>query len=307
MSTQADTRRRQPRRSPDVRREMAAELIESIGHLRLRLTEARRSKATIGLVPTMGALHAGHVRLIEEARHDCQAVAVSIFVNPFQFDRDDDLRRYPRTLDADRQLCGRFGVDIVFAPSVEEMYPAPPECTIDVGRLADHLCGKSRPGHFRSVATVVMKLFDIVQPDRAYFGEKDAQQLAVIRRLVADLNVPVEIIGVATVRERDGLALSSRNAQLGPAERELAPVLFRALQWADRQIASGDTDLEHVKRLAAAEIPRDNPLVKLEYLEIVDPHTMQPVKTSAGPVRIAGALWVGSTRLIDNVLSVPTA
>jgi pantoate--beta-alanine ligase len=282
---------------------MAAELIESIGHLRLRLTEARRSNATIGLVPTMGALHAGHVRLIEEARHDCQAVAVSIFINPFQFDREDDLRRYPRTLDADRVLCGRFGVDVVFAPSVEEMYPVPPECTIDVGRLANHLCGKYRPGHFRSVATVVMKLFDIVQPDRAYFGEKDAQQLAIIRRLVADLNVPVEIVGVPTVRERDGLALSSRNAQLAPAERELAPVLFRALQKADRQIAGGDTDLERVKRLAAAEIPRDNPSLKLEYLEIVDPDTLQPVSRSDGPVRVAGALWVGSTRLIDNVLS----
>jgi len=283
---------------------MGAELIESIGHLRLRLTEARRANATIGLVPTMGALHAGHVRLIEEARHDCQAVVASIFVNPLQFDREDDLRRYPRPLDADRQICDRFGVDIVFAPSVEEMYPAQPECTIDVGRLADHLCGRYRPGHFRSVATVVMKLFDIVQPDRAYFGEKDAQQLAIIRRLVADLNVPVQIIGVPTVREPDGLALSSRNAQLGPAERELATSLFRALQRADLQIAVGDTDPESVTRAASSEIPA-NPSLRLEYLEIVDPDDMQPVKRITGPVRVAGALWVGSTRLIDNVLSRP--
>ncbi|HEY3043515.1 MAG TPA: pantoate--beta-alanine ligase [Vicinamibacterales bacterium] len=281
---------------------MAAELIESIGHLRLRLTEARRSNATIGLVPTMGALHAGHVRLIEEARHDCQAVAVSIFVNPLQFDREDDLRRYPRTLDADRQICARFGVDIVFAPPVEEMYPETPECTIDVGRLADHLCGKYRPGHFRSVATVVMKLFDIVQPDRAYFGEKDAQQLAIIRRMVVDLNVPVRIVGVPTVREPDGLALSSRNAQLRPSERELAIRLFRALEAADRQIAGGNTDPESVKRVASAEIPAD-PSLRLEYLEIVDPDDMQPLKRITGPVRVAGALWVGSTRLIDNVLS----
>jgi len=252
----------------------------------------------------MGALHAGHVRLIEEARHECQAVAVSIFVNPLQFDREDDLRRYPRRLDEDRQLCDRFGVDVVFAPSVYEMYPVPPECTIDVGHLADHLCGKYRPGHFRSVATVVMKLLGIVQPDRAYFGEKDAQQLAIIRRLVADLNIPVQIVGVPTVRETDGLALSSRNAQLGPAERQLAIALFRALQTADRQIAGGDTDPEHVKRAAAAEIPRDNPSLRLEYLEIVDPGNMQPVTVITGPVRIAGALWVGSTRLIDNVLSV---
>jgi len=284
---------------------MGAELVESIDHLRQHLTGARRANATIGLVPTMGALHAGHVRLIEEARHECQAVVVSIFVNPLQFDREDDLRRYPRRLDEDRQLCERFGVDLVFVPSVDEMYPVPLECTIDVGHLADHLCGKYRPGHFAGVATVVMKLFGIVQADRAYFGEKDAQQLAIIRRLVADLNVPVHIVGVPTVRERDGLALSSRNAQLGPAERQSAIALFRALQAADRHIASGDTDAEQVKRLAAAEIPPDNPSLRLEYLEIVDPDTMQPVSVLTGPVRVAGALWVGSTRLIDNVLSTP--
>lgn len=284
---------------------MGAELIESIGPLRRRLAEARRLNSTIGLVPTMGALHAGHVRLIEQARSECQTVAISIFVNPMQFDREDDLRRYPRMLDADRRVCDQLGVDLVFAPSVEEMYPVPPECTIDVGRLADHLCGKYRPGHFRSVATVVMKLFGIVQPDRAYFGEKDAQQLAIIRRMVADLNVAVEIVGVATVREPDGLALSSRNTQLGPAERQLAIALFRALQKADRQIAGGDTDPESVKRVAAAEIPQDNPSLTLEYLEIVDPGDMQPVKRITGPVRVAGALWVGSTRLIDNVLSMP--
>lgn len=284
---------------------MGAELIKSIGPLRRRLAEARRSNAIIGLAPTMGALHAGHARLIEQARSECQTVAVSIFVNPLQFDREDDLRRYPRTLDADRRICDQLGVDIVFAPSVEEMYPAPPECTIDVGRLADHLCGKHRPGHFRSVATVVMKLFGIVQPDRAYFGEKDAQQLAIIRRMVADLNVAVEIVGVATVREPDGLALSSRNTQLGPAERPLAIALFRALQKAERQITGGDTDPESVKRAAVAEIPQDNPSLKLEYLEIVDPEDMQPVQRITGPVRVAGALWVGSTRLIDNVLSNP--
>ena len=283
---------------------MGAELVESIEHLRQRLTEARRANATIGLVPTMGALHAGHVRLIEEARHECQAVVVSIFVNPLQFDREDDLRRYPRRLDEDRQLCDRFGVDLVFAPAVTEMYPVPPECTIDVGHLADHLCGKYRPGHFHSVATVVMKLFGIVQPDRAYFGEKDAQQLAIIRRFVADLNVPVRVVGVPTVREPDGLALSSRNAQLGPAERQSAIALFRALKAADRRIASGDTDAEQVKRLAAAEIPPGNPSLRLEYLEIVDPETMLPVTVITGPVRVAGALWVGSTRLIDNVLSL---
>jgi pantoate--beta-alanine ligase len=283
---------------------MAAELIATIESIRRRLSDARRSGATIGLVPTMGALHAGHARLIEQARAECGTVAVSIFVNPLQFDREDDLRRYPRTLDADRQLCDRLGVDVVFVPSVEEVYPAAPQCAIDVGRLADHLCGRFRPGHFRSVATVVMKLFGMVQPDRAYFGEKDAQQLAIIHRMVADLNVAVEVVDVATVREPDGLALSSRNSRLAPSERQMATALFHALQKADSQIAAGETDPADVVRVAVGEIPAD-PSLKLEYLEIVDPDTMQPVGQIGGPVRVAGALWVGSTRLIDNVLSTP--
>lgn len=283
---------------------MAAALIASIVSLRQQLAYARRANHTIGLVPTMGALHAGHRRLLEQARRDCDTVVASIFVNPLQFDREDDLRRYPRTLETDRELCSRVGVDFVFAPSVEEVYPSKPECTIDVGRLADHLCGQFRPGHFRSVATVVMKLFWIAQPDRAYFGEKDAQQLAVIRRLVADLNVAVQVVGVATVREDDGLAMSSRNARLTPVERPLAIALFRALQTADGLIAGGETDPAAVKRAAAATIPGD-PSLKLEYLEIVDPIDMQPVERIADPVRVAGALWVGSTRLIDNVLSSP--
>jgi pantoate--beta-alanine ligase len=283
---------------------MAAALIETIPIIRRWLSDVRRSGATVGLVPTMGALHAGHARLIEQARAECQSVTVSIFVNPLQFDRNDDLQRYPRTLDEDRRLCDHLGADVVFVPLDQEMYPVQPQCTVDVGRLADHLCGKFRPGHFRGVATVVMKLFGIVQPDRAYFGEKDAQQLAIIRRMVADLNVPVEVIGVATVREPDGLALSSRNRHLAPAERQTATALFRALQAADRQIAAGETDSVRVRQLAIAEIPSDASL-KLEYLEIVDPDEMQPVTPIVGPVRVAGALWVGSTRLIDNVLSFP--
>ena len=283
---------------------MAAALIASIASLRQQLAYARQANHTIGLVPTMGALHAGHRRLLEQARRDCDTVVASIFVNPLQFDREDDLRRYPRTLEADRELCSQVGVDIVFAPSVEEIYPSTPECTIDVGRLADYLCGQFRPGHFRSVATVVMKLFWIVQPDRAYFGEKDAQQLAVIRRMVRDFNVALQIVGVATVREDDGLAMSSRNVRLTPAERPLAIALFRALQTADGLIAAGETDPAAVKRAAAATIPGD-PSLRLEYLDIVDPSDMQPVDRITAPVRIAGALWVGSTRLIDNILSAP--
>jgi pantoate--beta-alanine ligase len=249
----------------------------------------------------MGALHRGHSRLIEQARRDCGYVVVSIFVNPIQFDREDDLRRYPRALEEDRRACEALGVDAIFAPGVEDMYPGLPECTVDVGHLADHLCGRFRPGHFRGVATVVLKLFEIMQPDVAYFGEKDAQQLAIIRRMVADFNVPVTIVGVPTLREADGLALSSRNRLLSPDERAVATSLYRALAAADRQISDGVTDPDVIKQRAHAEIP-DSPHVRLEY---IDPATIQPVGTIAGPVRVAGAMWVGTTRLIDNVLSVP--
>ncbi|MGB7219788.1 MAG: pantoate--beta-alanine ligase [Vicinamibacterales bacterium] len=285
---------------------MNAEIVDSIAGLRERLLQLRHSGASIGLVPTMGALHAGHARLIEQARGDGQSVTVSIFVNPLQFDREDDLRRYPRTLETDQQLCGALGVDFVFAPPVEQIYPTKPSCTVDVGHLADHLCGPYRPGHFPGMATIVLKLFEIVQPDRAYFGEKDAQQLAIIRRLVSDFNVPVQIVGVPTVREPDGLAMSSRNRQLGPVERQLATALFRALREADHQIAAGARDVHFVKAKANAEIPPDGSL-RLEYLEIVDPNDLQPVDRIAGPVLVAGALWAGSTRLIDNLLSTPPA
>jgi pantoate--beta-alanine ligase len=186
------------------------------------------------------------------------------------------------------------------------MYPEPPDCTVHVARTAEHLCGAFRPGHFNGVATVVLKLFNIVQPEVAYFGQKDAQQLAIIRRMVADLNVPVRIASVETVREPDGLALSSRNQHLNPAERALAPALFRALTAAREAVASGATGADAVKRSAAGAIPADERL-RLEYLELVDPWTFQPVERVTGPVVAAGALWVGSTRLIDNVLCTPPA
>jgi pantoate--beta-alanine ligase len=226
---------------------------------------------------------------------------VSIFVNPLQFNNPDDLARYPRTLERDVALCRELGVDVIFAPSVDEVYREPQECTIDVGRLANHLCGRFRPGHFRGVATVVLKLFHMVQPRRAYFGEKDAQQLAIIRKLVADFNVPVEIAEVPTVREADGLAMSSRNRHLGIDERRLATSLYESLLEGRRLLESGERRAEFITFAAAAKIPPSE-LLKLEYLEIVDPVSMQPVEEISGPVRIAGALWVGSTRLIDNLL-----
>jgi pantoate--beta-alanine ligase len=283
---------------------MAVAVIEQVDRLRTRLATARRDRTTIGLVPTMGALHAGHVELIRHARRTNDLVVVSIFVNPLQFDRQDDLDRYPRTLDTDVATCQSAGVAVVFAPSAAEMYPAPPLTTLSVGRIVDRLCGPFRPGHFAGVATVVMKLLQIVQPDAAYFGEKDAQQLAVVRRMVADLNVPVRIVPVPTVRERDGLALSSRNARLSPEERPLAIALYRALQALQAVVGAGETDSAAALEQATATIPRDDRL-RLEYLEIVDEHDFQPVERISVPVIAAGALWVGDTRLIDNVRLMP--
>jgi pantoate--beta-alanine ligase len=282
---------------------MPLRVVQTAHQIRASLA-MRRGLGAIGLVPTMGALHAGHARLIERARADCLTVVVSIFVNPLQFDRADDLARYPRPFKADLSLCESLGVDLVFAPAPEEIYPEPPDCTVHVERTAEQLCGAFRPGHFNAVATVVLKLFNIVQPEVAYFGEKDAQQLAIIRRMVTDLNVPVTIAPVPTVREADGLALSSRNQHLSEAERALAPALHRALITARDAVAAGASDAETVKRSAAATIPADGRL-RLEYLELVDPRTFLPVQRVTGPLVAAGALWVGSTRLIDNVLCTP--
>ena len=282
---------------------MALEIVETIAGLRARVA-ARRSAGLVGLVPTMGALHEGHASLIRQARAECSSVVVSIFVNPIQFDRPEDLERYPRSLDVDAALCASLGVDLVFAPTVAEMYPVSLECRVEVGRLADHLCGRFRPGHFSGVATVVLKLFEIVQQDRAYFGEKDAQQLAVVRRLVSDFNVATTIVGVPTVRESDGLALSSRNQRLDPDERQLAPALYHALQRVKSAIAAGVSNVSELKQLAATQIPLD-PRLRLEYFAIVDPVDFQPVDAVTGPVVAAGALWVGTTRLIDNMRCVP--
>jgi len=201
-------------------------------------------------------------------------------------------------------LCASLGVDLVFAPTVAEMYPVSLECRVEVGRLADHLCGRFRSGHFSGVATVVLKLFEIVQQDRAYFGEKDAQQLAVVRRLVSDFNVATTIVGVPTVRESDGLALSSRNQRLDPDERQLASALYHALQRVKSAIAAGVSNVSELKQLAVTQIPPD-PRLRLEYFEIVDPVDFQPVDAVTGPVVAAGALWVGTTRLIDNMRCVP--
>lgn len=283
---------------------MSLERLTSIAAVRQAVSRARRSGATVGFVPTMGALHAGHGRLIELARQQTGSVVVSIFVNPIQFDRPDDFDRYPRILHSDLDFCRARGADLVFTPDAAEMYPAPQRAFVEVTALTERLCGRFRPGHFRGVATVVLKLLNIVQPDRAYFGEKDAQQLAVVRRMVRDLNLTVEIVGVPTVREADGLALSSRNRHLDPEQRSAATSLYQALQAAERLIAAGAADPERVQAEALAVLAAQ-PLVRVEYLEVVDPDDIQPVSRITGPVLVASAVWLGSARLIDNVLCKP--
>jgi pantoate--beta-alanine ligase len=276
------------------------ELIAGIAELRDRLDTRRRRGASIGLVPTMGALHRGHAKLLERARQENDFVVASIFVNPIQFDRREDLERYPRTMEEDLAVCESYGVNLIFAPSTAELYPREQLVFVESPVLSAHLCGAHRPGHFRGVATVVLKLFNIVQPDRAYFGEKDAQQLALIRRMVEDLNVPVAVVPVATVREEDGLALSSRNKHLTAGQRKIAPVLFRALLAAVDTISGGERSVEDVRARAVAVLA-EHPEVRVEYFDITDPDTMTPVERIEGPVLVAGAVWIGSTRLIDNV------
>jgi pantoate--beta-alanine ligase len=276
-------------------------VVKTVAEVRQQFQGARLNGKILGLVPTMGALHAGHARLIEVARGESDVVVVSIFVNPLQFGPSEDYTQYPRPLAADLELCERMGADVVFVPSSEEVYRSSQLTFVEVTRLTDHLCGKFRPGHFRGVTTVVSKLFNIVQPDRAYFGEKDFQQLAVIRRMTIDLNMPIAIVGVPTVRETDGLALSSRNRYLDEGQRKVAIGLYRALLKAQELIRSGEKDSARVRESAIALLKRD-PGIRLEYFEIVDPEEVQPVKDAiTGPVRIAGAVWVGNTRLIDNV------
>ncbi|WP_448534645.1 bifunctional pantoate--beta-alanine ligase/(d)CMP kinase [Parathermosynechococcus lividus] len=259
---------------------------------------------TIGFVPTMGALHRGHQSLIERARQDCDVVVVSIFVNPLQFAPHEDLERYPRSLTADLQLCRDLGVDIVFTPSGHELYPHGLDglTTVDPPReLTTGLCGRSRPGHFRGVATVVLKLLHIIQPDRAYFGQKDAQQLAIIRRCVADLNLDVEIIACPIVRDSDGLALSSRNQYLSERERATALALSQALQLATQAFRNGCVTAAILRQQVTSHL-QQFPDLRLDYAELVHPDTLVPLEQVDTVGLLAIAAWVGNTRLIDNCL-----
>jgi pantoate--beta-alanine ligase len=286
-------------------------LLHRIAELSAALDDARAAGRAVGLVPTMGALHAGHASLVGRAASECDEVVVTVFVNPLQFAPGEDLDRYPRTLDADCALAGRAGATLVLAPSVAEMYGDGTLTTVSVaGAMTQVLEGASRPGHFDGVATVVAKLFAFTGRCRAYFGEKDWQQLAVVRRMAADLSFPVEIVPCPTVRDHDGLALSSRNAYLTPDERERATVLHRALLAGRTLIEGGETDPAAV-RARMAEVVREERLFDLDYAEVVDAASLQVPDPLAGPLRllIAARLRSGTARLIDNLgatLPAPT-
>ena len=271
---------------------------ESISELR---TIRRAMNGIFGLIPTMGALHDGHASLIRRARLECDHVGVSIFVNPAQFGQGEDLGKYPRSLNNDLALLESLGVDTVWTPPPEEAYPAGYQTWITVENVSNPLEGSVRPGHFRGVATVVAKLLNIFMPNRAYFGQKDAQQVAVIRRMAADLNFAADIVVSQTVREADGLAMSSRNAYLNTSERRAAPALYRALSAAKAKFEAGEKNAEAVKAAALSALSAE-PLVNVQYVSVSDPDTIEELTEISGGALISAAVIIGKTRLIDNVL-----
>jgi pantoate--beta-alanine ligase len=265
---------------------------------------ARREARRIGLVATMGALHEGHLSLVRAAKAQTDVVVATIFVNPLQFGPQEDLAKYPRTFERDCELLDKEGVDLVFAPSAAEMYPPGAITLVEVKGLTDRLDGVSRPGHFRGVTTVVAKLFHIAEPDKAFFGQKDAAQSAIIRQMVRDLNFPIEIVICPIVREPDGLAMSSRNAYLNADERRQGLVLSRALRGVEQAFAAGERDA-HKLAATGMEIVASEPAARLDYLSVVDPDTLESVPEVNRPALVAIAAWVGSTRLIDNLILKP--
>lgn len=273
--------------------------VKTIKEVRAQVKVWKNQGLSIGLVPTMGYLHEGHKSLIDKAVSQNDRVVVSVFVNPIQFGPNEDLNSYPRDIEHDKKLCEEAGASLVFNPEPDEMY-FNDRCThIDVDGLTEGLCGAKRPGHFTGVCTVVSKLFNIVTPDRAYFGEKDAQQLAVIKRMVRDLSFDIDIIGCPIVREEDGLAKSSRNTYLSKEERQAALVLSRSLKKAEKLFNDGERAVETVKKAIRDEINKE-PLAKADYIEIVDSCSLKPIKTANNSVLVAIAVFIGKTRLIDN-------
>lgn len=275
--------------------------IETIAQMKTACRGATRSGKTLGLVPTMGALHEGHLSLVRVAKRECDVVAVSIFVNPLQFGPTEDFEKYPRTFLRDATMLEELGVDLLFAPLVKEMYSPNAKTFVDVDDLSSKLDGGSRPGHFRGVATVVCKLFEIVRPDRAYFGQKDAAQVALLRKMARDLDMDVQIVVCPIVREADGLALSSRNAYLNVEQRRQALVLSRSLQQVKAAVEAGETDATKLIEIGSQVIYSEAG-ARVDYFAIVNPDTLEPVAQAVSGTLVAVAAWVGATRLIDNVL-----
>ena len=277
------------------------ETIYTVEWMKQVARQARAEGRLVGLVPTMGALHEGHLSLVRAARQQCNPVVVSIFVNPTQFGPKEDLDKYPRQLDADREMLEKLGVDYLFAPTATEIYPAGFRTYVNVEGMSGVLEGRSRPGHFRGVTTVVLKLFEIVQPHFAYFGRKDAQQTRILRQMAADLNLDADLVVCPIVREADGLAMSSRNAYLKPEERRAATALHRALRAGEKEIAAGESDALHLVA-AMRKVLDAEPLASVDYVEIVDADTLEPVTRLRRACLVLLAVFVGTTRLIDNML-----
>ena len=275
--------------------------IETIVEMKAACRNVSRAGKPLGLVPTMGALHEGHLSLVRESKSQCDVTAVSIFVNPLQFGPTEDLARYPRTLDRDSTLLQELGVDLLFVPSVTEMYPPGAKTIVEVGGLSDRLDGASRPGHFRGVATVVCKLFEIVRPGRAFFGQKDAAQVAVLRKMVRDLDMDVEVMVCPIVREPDGLAMSSRNAYLNAEQRRRALVLSRALQQVKSAVDASERAPQKLTEIGK-QVFASEPGARLDYFAIVDADTLEPVAAVSRGTLVAVAAWIGTTRLIDNIV-----
>ncbi len=274
----------------------------TIAEVRAQVAAWKKEGLTVGLVPTMGYLHEGHASLVDEAVRQCDRVVASVFVNPTQFGPNEDLEDYPRDFDRDKALLEEHGCHLVFHPSVEEMYPEGAATYVEIhSDMPKQLCGKTRPIHFRGVCTVVSKLFNIVTPDKAFFGQKDAQQLAILRRMVRDLSYGIQLVGCPIVREADGLAKSSRNTYLNPQERQAALVLSQAVKLGQELVAQGERDAEKLVAAMSAHIAAQ-PLARIDYVEAVDGVTMEPVETLQGTVLVAMAVYIGKTRLIDNFI-----
>ena len=276
-------------------------IVTTIAEAKEQVKEWREQGFTVGLVPSMGYLHEGHASLMKEAKKQMDKVAVSVFVNPTQFGPDEDYDSYPRDLDHDIAICEEQGADLIFHPSVEEMYGKNYNTYVIMETLGDELCGKSRPIHFKGVCTVVTKLFNILTPDKAFFGQKDAQQLAIIKRMVKDLNMNLEIVGCPIIREEDGLAKSSRNTYLSPEERKAALILSKTIFMGQEMVKQGERDAKKLLETMKANIETE-PLAKIDYVEVVDGETMQKVDRMEESVLVAMAVYIGNTRLIDNFM-----